>query len=283
MRAVLAALCLLFATPAMAMELGTYRPGQAYHSNMTPTASECATLCQADSQCRGWNFVKSQAAMNRGVCEFNSRRVAPVASPISISGESLSEQRLTARIVSAGTRTIRVGSPTASPFARRLPRPSLETQPQIVMSKPVERSNYMGHMLDDAPVSHPAPKSNILRHNLDDTTTGRYDTSVPAQVTPPTYMQYRSQSQTKNISRQPEQASAPLSEPVIAPHEMPKVAISVPRGSSLFGSLHDDVSVPNLDPNSVPQDQDAPIPTVVSVPSAKVMKEQLDGLAGANR
>jgi hypothetical protein len=100
------------AAPAVAADLGTYRPGTPYHSVMVPTANVCESQCDGDARCRGWNYVKASPDAP-GVCEFQSSVNAPVSSAISISGLSGSAQPLPSRVERGNTNTIRVGTQMA--------------------------------------------------------------------------------------------------------------------------------------------------------------------------
>lgn len=97
-------------SPSWAAEHGTYRPGSPYQSVPTQDAPTCEIQCRADRDCRGWNFVKVSPRQMSGVCEFNAQSVAPISSAISISGDG-SVGQVSSRLVSKGTRTIRVGTP----------------------------------------------------------------------------------------------------------------------------------------------------------------------------
>lgn len=100
------------AAPAMAQDLGTYRPGQAYQSVSSPGADVCNSHCAGDAQCRAWNYIKVNPKA-AGVCEFLASASAPVQSPISISGENLSQQSYSRPLSQGGTNVVRVGTSTA--------------------------------------------------------------------------------------------------------------------------------------------------------------------------
>jgi len=95
---------------AHAADQGQYRPGNPYQSLPLQSAALCETQCQSDRDCRGWNFVKINPRQDTGVCEFNAQSAAPVRSPMSVSGTG-SVSQASSRLVSTGTRTVRVGSP----------------------------------------------------------------------------------------------------------------------------------------------------------------------------
>ncbi len=123
----LASAGMLIPTYAIAEEAGTYRPGQAYHSVIANSPMQCASQCQGDAQCKGWNFVRPRQMARTGVCEFNAQKVTPVPSPISISGDN-ETVRTSRQIVSAGSRTVRVGS-SVVPAPSPQPVPAEQVQP----------------------------------------------------------------------------------------------------------------------------------------------------------
>jgi len=124
----------LFPFTALASDYGTYRPGSTYMSVPATSPEQCISQCQGDAQCKGWNFV--QISHHRKVCEFNARKVRPIASAISISGDNETTMD-NFRVVPGGQRTVRVGQlpkAVASPTpVRRVaaPPPPLQ-QPRVV-------------------------------------------------------------------------------------------------------------------------------------------------------
>lgn len=98
------------AIPALAVEKGAYRPGTPYQSLPLSNAALCELQCRDDSACRGWNFVKVNPRQASGVCELNSQAVAPIKNTASISGTG-ARVMSSSRLVSKGTRTVRVGTP----------------------------------------------------------------------------------------------------------------------------------------------------------------------------
>jgi len=131
----------LLSAPAFAADLGTYRPGTPYSSTVAAGADVCDNQCAGDAQCRGWNYVKPNPRA-AGICEFLSSVSAPIASQISISGESASAMSLSSRVTQGQTNTIRVGTqPTSrsntvrvgqSPSGRRIVRQAV---PQRILPK----------------------------------------------------------------------------------------------------------------------------------------------------
>ncbi len=131
----------LLSAPAFAADLGTYRPGTPYSSTVAAGADVCDNQCAGDAQCRGWNYVKPNPKAS-GICEFLSSVSAPIASQISISGESTSATPFSSRVTTGSTNTIRVGTQPAprsntvrvgqSPSGRRVVRQAVpkSTQPQ---------------------------------------------------------------------------------------------------------------------------------------------------------
>lgn len=127
----------LLSAPAFAADLGTYRPGTPYSSTVAAGADVCDNQCAGDAQCRGWNYVKPNPKAS-GVCEFLSSVSAPIASQISISGESASATPFSSRVTPGATNTVRVGTQPAtqsntvrvgqSPSARRVVRQATPQQ-----------------------------------------------------------------------------------------------------------------------------------------------------------
>ncbi|WP_298912858.1 PAN domain-containing protein [uncultured Algimonas sp.] len=107
----------LIAAPALSQTLaadpGTYRPGTPYHAVIVPGADVCASQCDGDARCRGWNYVKPSPTAN-GVCDLQAEIGAPIASDVSISGVSVSAPPFSVNVTSGGTNTIRVGTAVTS-------------------------------------------------------------------------------------------------------------------------------------------------------------------------
>ena len=137
----------LLAGPALAADLGTYRPGTPYHATPVPSADVCASSCSGDARCMGWNYVKP-APQAQGVCELQSQIGSPVSSAISISGLSGTQPLGPGRVTQGGTNTIRVGTDTM-PTAR----PSVQPAPsgRRVVRQPVPRQAM------PAPTAHRRP------------------------------------------------------------------------------------------------------------------------------
>ncbi len=334
---------ILIAMPALAADPGTYRHGQAYHATPSANSDQCALQCRGDAQCKGWNFIKPQPNMQSGLCEFNSLRVSPVPSAISISGDNVTARSYNASIIPAGSNTVRIGqtrsgrttrvgtapvshapvstravsqAPTRRIVRQAAPEriqpqtasyrppqtsPSLTEQQNqyrrgAARTAPIQRRNApqaprFKHSLESSPlyqtrpISRPSPavRQPRLTHNLD-----------AGQVQPQRSVQHppaQAPAPARHVAQRtavpiPSQNRAPTpqrpSAPVALPRPIPRSPISTAKAQdSLFGSLHDDVSVPlSLTPDIIPEDPDAPIPTVASVPTIKVLEEKLGSLAG---
>ena len=139
----------LLSAPAFAADLGTYRPGTPYSSTVAAGADVCDNQCAGDAQCRGWNYVKPNPRA-AGICEFLSSVSAPIASQISISGESASAMTLSSRVSQGQTNTVRVGTRPVSrsntvrvgqsPSGRRVVRQAVpqRAQPKVTAPGAVE-------------------------------------------------------------------------------------------------------------------------------------------------
>lgn len=293
---------------AMAMEPGTYRPGQVYHSITAQNANACAAQCLSDSQCKGWNFISVKNRLSSGICEFNARRAAPISSPVSVSGDSIGPNRLSTRMISGGSRTLRVGSPSSTLMSRRpapvsFPKHVLDAEPQEHMPQ----THVKPPVQTRAPVRTPLPgqaqyqaqpaafkAAPRLQHSLDTLPPQHYQRQVnPAR---PSSAPIKAQPMERMQQPVPRPQAAPQLPPVTQqvppqrPHQLPMPNVEAPRPvaqapsqkHSLFGSLHDDVKIPRpLTPEDIPSDQDAPIATVSSVPVKKGVSDTLYGMAGS--
>lgn len=121
---------LSFCALGFAADPGTYRPGQPYSAVAAATHSLCEAQCQGDAACRGWNFVRANPRQKTGICEFNSRAVSPIQSPISVSANQsqIVNTAGQSRIIPAGIRTTRIGSPQATKPAQNVNSPRKTTQ-----------------------------------------------------------------------------------------------------------------------------------------------------------
>lgn len=160
------ALILLFSTSlispfAAAQDPGTYRPGQPYAAVPALTSSICNTQCQGDAACRGWNFVRANPRQKTGVCEFNAVAVDPIQSPISVSANQTQVFNSTgqSRIISAGVRTTRIGTPSPA-----VPAQATNAQPQ----RNVPSTSRRQIVRQPVPVQT-QPQATALRHNLEAT------------------------------------------------------------------------------------------------------------------
>ena len=312
-------LTLALAGPSRAADTGTYRPGQAYLSLTAPNANLCAAQCNGDAQCKGWNFVRVKPNAPTGLCEFNSVRVAPVPSPVSISGDN-SSARASSRLIPAGTRTIRVGQPAPVPQPRaaqprpantapepnqprrvvrrvepvpqkHMPTPSSyrppvqapTSQPQIPLSQPAFR-----HSLDTAPQAAATPRARETNAGIPND----QDMIAAVQRRQLEAMINRAPPVPSQAAQPPTAAAAPVDTqtqfqpsgtalpPRMPQPQFPAGMTAQQAEQTLFGSLYDDVTAPkSLTPEDLPADPDAPIATVKSVPVEKISVDNL--MAGA--
>lgn len=315
---------LLSVTVAQAAETGTYRPGQVYLSVSAQHPNQCAQQCMGDALCKGWNFVRVRPAQNQSICEFNARKVSPIPSAISISGDNPTA-RASERLVPAGYRTLRVGTPE-----RKIRRPSTNTVRVGFVPSPNTASVKMTAPTNAVPspntqrAAAPAPKLQyqnqsqrtlpVLRHSLDAKPQSvlqaapRLASRPVLPIAPRPVDQSISplvRQQTVRLPAAPVQPSIQNSEitaptPIEISTELPEprpaiamaapipapqidsdlvgAPVSVERAQrSLFGSLYDDVKAPqSLTAQDIPLDPDAPIPTVTSVPVAKIDQSRLN-------
>ncbi len=288
---------------AHAAETGMYRPGQAYQSVSVANPNICAAHCRGDAQCRGWNFVRVRPDTSSGVCELNARRVAPVASAISISGDAVNANPST-QLVSSGMRTVRVGAlptPSQNRVVRvgQVPQPTPQTQPtqrRVVKHTPpptLQKTMPAAYrapqpspvpqaapMPKAAPIPAPAPRPRF-QHNLDSAPPAP---QLASRGTPPTPKSFQAQKLKALIAAQNEQAQsqskqAQSASSRVVPPRPPMMNPNDPTElvqQSLFGSLYDDVKAPKvLGPDDIPTDANAPIATVSSVPTKPVKTQNM--------
>lgn len=306
-----------FSFTASASEIGTYRAGNSYMSTPALSPDQCISQCQGDARCKGWNFVT--VGQHSTICEFNSLKATPIASSVSISGDSQSG-RNNYRLVQGGQRTTRIGHvpaavtysspglvtrtghvptnyrtktvPTRSTSTPIVTKPGWQQQRLTHQRRPVSSQNQRHTQLQSAATFRP---------HLDTARQPRpqQNNARPEPVTPrPVSERHRfvplldntPQQQPVVSQRQTAQIQVP-DQPVVRPEEtrnipslsqMPgiqprasiesglaggPVAATLPRSSSLYGSLYDDVKAPRaLGAGDIPVDPDAPISTVKSVP-----------------
>lgn len=143
---------------------GSYRPGNPYQSTPVQDPSLCEQQCRIDSACRGWNFVKVSPRQSSGVCELNSQSAAPIPSAVSLSGSG-AVNGSSARLVSTGTRTMRVGMGNPEPQNTVTPTYSAPPAPQTQRPyTPANARTIPARMVETA---GNRPK---LRHTLDSAT-----------------------------------------------------------------------------------------------------------------
>lgn len=294
---------------AFAAETGTYRPGEAYHSVTASSPSQCAAQCSGDAQCKGWNFIRPRQMSRTGVCEFNARSVTPVPSPVSVSGNNATA-RMSSRIIPAGTNTVRVGTRPALTAVKAVPqkvvsrsvpvmRHSLDTQPSRRAAPGAARPGPQFHYSLDGgsksehtqtqtlPAKMAAPQTLVrarFQHSLDGGSYSAAKSAAPQPAVPRLTAQQAPSSLAPTQERQL-LASAPRQTPRPAQSERVQMTPhSAPPQQSLYGSLHDDVTVPlTLTPENMPADPDAPIPTVRSVRTYPTESGTLAMMAGAPR
>lgn len=249
---ILSTLCVVTASTALAADRGTYRPGMAYASIQASDASICEAQCSGDAQCRGWNFVTVTPGGSNGVCEFNAQDVAPIPSPISVSGHNNFSAR-SATIIPGSSNTTRVGyvappapkavtQPTANraPSGRKIIRqPVLQQRAAnpAVYSRPAPQNMQNLSLTDQQnrqrraakPSAHQRPMQQHkaqqhpaqprFQHSLDDGHARR-----AAQPTPRTAPQNRARFAARPTPppsvTQPPIAKPPLSHQRFAPHQM---------------------------------------------------------------
>jgi len=117
---------------AVAQDPGTYRPGSPYSAAQASDAAVCSSQCSGDAACRGWNFVRSNPRQKNGICEFNSVAVDPIQSPISVSANVTIVNNISGqnRIIPAGVRTTRIGSPSVNTTRIGAPAPTARPAPR---------------------------------------------------------------------------------------------------------------------------------------------------------
>ena len=291
-----------FPVSVSASDIGTYRAGNSYMSVPAQSPDQCNSQCKGDARCKGWNFVR--VAPEQMICEFNAVRVAPIASAISISGDNLSAGP-SYNLVQGGERTTRVGYvPAAQSYSQnrsQMSAPKAVTQPRRRFIRQAPQPKIMPQR---AAQQRPAQ---MFRPQLDTAgparpypMTTRQTQQAPRQAVSPAISQFKPMldASAAPITEQPYAAPAP--QPVSAPElpasaqmqpppptvpslsQMPSntpspsiesglaggpIAGNLPRNSSLYGSLYDDVKAPRtLGAMDIPVDPDAPISTVKSVP-----------------
>lgn len=154
-------------TAAFAVDPGTYRPGQPYAATPASTHSQCQAQCKGDAACKGWNFVKSHPRQNGGICEFNSLAVQPIQSQISISANESQVVNPTgqSRIIQAGTRTTRIGSPqpTQKPAPNTSQNAVNKANPQ---ARQTEIATQPRRIIRQEVPTQINPQNSAFRHNL---------------------------------------------------------------------------------------------------------------------
>ena len=293
-----------FALPALAADTGTYRPGQPYLAVPASSPDQCEQQCSGDAQCKGWNFVSIQRPPQT-ICEFNARGASPVPHPMSISGENSSAHD-SPRITPIGYRTTRIGKPVVQrrvkPKVQRLglSQAGYQQQPANTANRLPAYGSRPSPQQIQRPMQAPAqmPQAvNRLKPQLD--TFAPPPQATPISVAPAQQPSFKPLLDTvaaapaNAVQPQPNPALAPQAQAPNAPPSLsqlkpgPSTRQADPRlagppasvaqaQNSLFGSLYDDVKAPRaLTASDIPDDLDAPIPTVSSVPVAQIDQNPL--------
>lgn len=281
-----------------------YRAGQPYLKITANNHTECEAQCRGDASCRGWNFIRPNPRSRSGICEFNVRQAAPVASPISISGEinTRVDQVMNRAVPMAGGNIVRVGTPIVSKLApsRAASKPPVNvitrvTQPvlsETIIRAPIPAGFKPISEVNLRPFTGPIRPRSMTREQI-------YREALAAQKRAARQAQTRAQ-QVQNraamANRPPQQFMPAMLQtprtPQIPRVQMPPmIPTAAPNQQSLYGSLHDDLTQ-NMTPVPRPQtapDQvnnpDAPLATSRAIPVIPVQAGQLGypavpGLAG---
>ena len=143
---------------AFAQDLGTYRPGSPYSAAQASDAAVCSSQCSGDAACRGWNFVRANPRQRNGICEFNSVAVDPIQSPISVSANLTVVNNVTGqnRIIPAGVRTTRIGSPSVN--TTRIGAPAVSPAPRTAAA-PIQQRQTQQLQRQIAQTQAPQPQA----------------------------------------------------------------------------------------------------------------------------
>lgn len=271
---------LLVSTFALAQDPGTYRLGQPYAAAQAPSSTVCDSQCRGDAACRGWNFVRTNPRQKNGICEFNSVAVDPIRSPVSVSANQTQVINYSgqSRIIPAGVRTTRIGTPApvvqakAEPQTKRnLASSSRKVIRQAVLQQAQPQATAFRHNLDAAKQKFTSPsiqeqlnQSAAQRNsNVTQTSNGlpprapqaRQNRAIPQQAAPPSAADPRLQRQV-SAARNPAPTIAsqltalPQTQ---APHVQQPVqtrAAHAPRRGGLIKAL---TQSGNLAPQAAPQ------------------------------
>jgi len=188
---------------AYAVDPGTYRPGQPYGAIAASSHNQCQAQCQGDAACRGWNFVRANPRQKDGICEFNSRAVSPIQSPISVSSNQSQVINPTgqSRIIKAGTRTTRIGAPQPvqkQPIIRK--KAPIQTQSAKSVTPPKASSAQpQRRVIRRAVPTQAQPQASAYRHSLG---------AIPQRLKASTRPEYNPQAITRTSNGLPPRAPA---------------------------------------------------------------------------
>jgi len=302
--ATLGLIIISLSTVSFAADQYAYRAGQTYMKTAANNHTECEAQCRGDAACRGWNFIRPNPRSRSGICEFNARQVAPMSSPISISGEinTRIDQVMSRAVPIAAGNTVRVGTPImAKPVPKIVPRtvPRITSRPTPVRVAAKPPTNQITR------VTQPIPSETIIRAPIPAGFRPIEEVNLqpftgPIQPRSMTMEQiYREQAQAAQLNaaqnriarqaqnravmtpRPPQQFVPTMKQTPRAPRapsiQMPPIIpTAIPNQQSLYGSLYDDLTQ-NMTPVPRPQtapDQvnnpDAPLATSRAIPVVPV-------------
>lgn len=202
---VFAASVMMISSPAFSADQNTYRAGAPYLKVVAQSHTQCETQCRGDAQCRGWNFIRTNAGALSGICEFNSRVARPVASPVSISGINGSKvDTLMSRAVQGGAHTVRVGAPQTM----AVPQTSGKNRPRrIIKREPIPQNpGYQQRASYQTQSNRPAPSQ----------VPSQASSQVPSQANPRAPRVYGG-AQAQHPRQAVQQAPMPPQRPAAAP------------------------------------------------------------------
>lgn len=295
-----------------ATEFNTYRAGQPYQKITAINYKQCAAQCRGDAACRGWNFIKPNKAARSGICEFNARLANPIPSPVSVSGEIITDAdaMLSKAVPSQSSHTIRVGTPivapkrkvrkiirkpipqakSAKPTAYKAPRTQLSQNSRQAINKNINpqmavRKNLVTRLSREQVYQRhlKAAQRRLIQNQANINQAKHAQAPRPSAIA--NYQQNQVQKPVAPQIKAP-QIGSKQATPMQAGNAQQQAANFAPQ--SLYGSLNDDLTK-NMTPVPRPQtapdrpdDPDAPISTVKPAPVTPVKSEVLipAGLAG---
>ncbi len=156
LRLLIPALALAVASPVMAADVNTYRPGKVYAASPMPSADVCALQCSGTAQCYGWNFLRSGNPDGSGICELNASSAAAVGHPYAVSGDNGGRSYGASNVVQGQSRTFRIGNPQA---ARPVTMPAKAASPRIHTGN----ASVQNARIQNAPMRRPATNAPVIR------------------------------------------------------------------------------------------------------------------------